>query len=374
MPAKPKPPGEISQAFRDDAESVDTLIQNRKKTKGDSTPMSNTNNPSTAIAPNNWLLNNSLDLPGAMDQAPPAAPSGSVFPRPFPLVKMNQRDPKGTRMPFFVCEGAEDREAFLVPGISLRDPATKGKTSPSILRVAPIWAYPRHTLWSNNQMEFEHPTSFGPFEQTGSEGKDEVRVIWYDVDRDAFYFMDVAAQQSRHEAWTFAYYAVNDMARNGTPPYYYVYTMTTIGRDAKSGRYYQLRFQRQGDVISPGYTSLETDSGAPNYDVIDLRTFSTAKNPDAGKQVISRIESRINSATPTLEQAAVHLLGMTGMEAMRWIRKLQNGEASIGDALKAPRGLPGTRDANSAPALPARNTVVEAEADDYYESAGSLLS
>lgn len=357
--ARPKPPGEISDAFRDETESVDALIQ-RKQTK--EITMSKEN----ALAPNNWLLNN-FDLPTVADAPPPQASGGGVFPHPFPMVKINQRDANQKRTPFFVCETADDKEAFLVPGLPLRDPSTKGKTQPSIVRIAPIWAYTRHSMWGNNGMEFEHPTSFGPFVQTGSDGRDGLRLIWYDVDRDSFYFMDLEATGSRHEALAFAYHAIWGEAKAGRNPYEKVYTMTTIKKDGKQGPYFQLRIMRADDVITPQYTSLASDGGGvPIYDVIDLATATAAKGQRSPQEILQRLTDRMNG--PTMEIAAVHLLGMSGMDAMRNIRKLQNAEITVEEVLKQPRGMALDKNADKPSGSPAIPSAQEYFNGDSYLS------
>lgn len=336
---KTKDTTSVADIFQDAHESVDDLI-NRKRNKEESMSKEIAAPVGTAIVPGNWLMSN-IDLPSS-DEGPPKPLNSGVFPFPFPLVKMNQKDENGSRTPFFVCEKADDREAFLVPGLPLRDAANRGKTPPTSLRVVPICTYNRHTMWENNRMEFEHPTSFGPFSQTGDEGRDELRVVWYDIDRDSFYFIDLGAMGSRWEAQTFDYYAIKGMVKAGVPPYHYVYNMTTIRKDGKKGAYYQLRFVRAADVITPQYTKLANDGrDGPAYEVELLSSLRTKENPQLGEEILARLESRIGSTGNALtwEMAAIHLLGMTGMDAMKWIRKLQNAEATVEDALSAPRGI-----------------------------------
>jgi hypothetical protein len=240
-----------------------------------------------------------------------------------------------------VSEEAES-DAFLVPGVTLRD-MSNNSVPPMELNIAPVWAYDRHVSWVNSNLEFEHPTSFGPFDETGENGRDEVRMIWYDVDRHAYYTMDISAMSSKNEAYAFAYWAIRKPANNGIPPYQNVYKAVTLRTSGKWGPFYRLRFKRTGDVLTGSFTSLADDDRTgrgPDYAVTPISDYTTQWNPNAGSEAWGHLNRDFNGGVITEAQVGVHLCGVQGMDAMKTIRDIQNNKLTLADALKIPQGIP----------------------------------
>jgi hypothetical protein len=274
-----------------------------------------------------WVLANPIPT----DLEPPTTKS-EKFPYPLPRIKMNTKDAKGRKSPYLVTSEADDAENLLVAGEELKNVSS--------LMVVPIWAYRRHMYWNNGMPEFEHPTQFGPFPETGDKGKNELRFIFYAPDYDSFYYMDISAISSKEELYAFAYYRIWQAVADGTDPTTNVYEMFTHLKEGKYGPYYSLRFRRTEDVLSPHHPpDLATDSaGEPDYLSGPLTGYTKPDNAGFGKAAALTLSNHLGSGKSTAVQAAVHLLGCSGITAAKAIRKIQKGEMSYDEALLIPQG------------------------------------
>jgi len=287
----------------------------------------NTGETTTYMSGNlNWILDdmNESELP-----PPPTRDTTNLWNIPMPEVTFGITTEDG-KFPGFVCKvNLEKQNPFL-------DSPTFGtKENVKRIRMIPIRTYRQNTVWKKTGLKWaclhEDPTNFGPpvgmvipKGDKSYQVRDNLSLVYYDIDKKGFYEMNLSSDKSRREGQLLDW-VLSSEAKQGIAPFSNLYiAMVYPETNSRSGAtFYHLRILREADSVMGGkIDNISVDlTPTPTYMRVDL-----ASEPKL-KEHLEFIKETLR--TGTREAAAIRLAGLNGQQANRCISKFEAGEMSL---------------------------------------------
>lgn len=242
---------------------------------------------------------------------PPPLPSGDRDPwvDPMPQVLYNKKDLTDKCTNHFHCI-VEDPDRYYIKS----PPYEKVNT----LNIAPVFGTKRNIMWGQSGPPvFEDPSEYS----TDKDAQNAVRIVFYDLDRDGFYFLEAKNPSGRKELETLLWQMKKD-ASEGKESFAYKYELVTYPKKTVAGAtFYYLRLKRVNDKIH-----------AKDPDKVIL-AFQTREEATAGidyarsevpAKVFNQIRDRLDVNSD--EALAVKMLSLTGTSANYLLSRVRRGE------------------------------------------------